>query len=92
MCLAHTAGGAPLFFGPRAVEKLRNRKTKVTSYNLDLNLVGDYWGWFGSRSYHHTGMVSMWCVLCSAPCAVQIVNTERLCSCMCALGFCDCPS
>ena len=23
---------------------------------------GDYWGWFGSRSYHHTGMVSMWYV------------------------------
>ena len=27
----------------------------------DLNLIGDYWGWFNSRSYHHTGMVSMWC-------------------------------
>ena len=27
----------------------------------DLNLIGDYWGWFDSRSYHHTGMVSMWC-------------------------------
>jgi hypothetical protein len=85
MCLVHTAGGAPLFFGPRAVEKLRNRKTKVTSYNLDLNLIGDYWGWFGSRSYHHTGMVSMWCVSCSAHCAVQTVTTEHLCSCMCAL-------
>ena len=24
---------------------------------FDLNLVGDYWGWFGSGSYHHTGMV-----------------------------------
>ena len=137
------AGGAPLFFGPRALEKLRNRKTKPASYNLDLNLIGaqpglfqfswllvplnalllpasflrtksvictleatdrlaalhvadlltclaglswkrtmcmvradvaaavfvrpcllhitgDYWGWFGSRSYHHTGMVSLW--------------------------------
>lgn len=20
--------------------------------------VGDYWGWFGKRSYHHTGPVS----------------------------------
>lgn len=28
---------------------------QVRSYYLDLNLVGDYWGWFGSRSYHHTG-------------------------------------
>ena len=32
----------------------------MRSYYLDMNLVGDYWGWFGSRSYHHTGMVSMW--------------------------------
>ena len=86
MGLVHTAGGAPLFFGPRAVEKLQNRKTKVTSYNLDLNLIGDYWGWFGSRSYHHTGMVSMWCVSCPAPCAGQIITTEHLYTCMCALG------
>ena len=26
-----------------------------------LHITGDYWGWFGSRSYHHTGMVSLWC-------------------------------
>jgi hypothetical protein len=32
--------------------------TQVRSYYLDLNLVGDYWGWYNSRSYHHTGMVS----------------------------------
>ena len=32
-------------------------------YNVqDLNMVGDYWGWYNSRSYHHTGMVSTWCV------------------------------
>ena len=24
-------------------------------------MVGDYWGWYNSRSYHHTGMVSTWC-------------------------------
>lgn len=32
----------------------------MRSYYLDMNLVGDYWGWFGGRSYHHTGMVSTW--------------------------------
>ncbi len=42
------------------LKKLLNRKTKVASYNFDLNLIGDYWGWFGKRSYHHTGMVSTW--------------------------------
>jgi len=30
-------------FSQRALEKLRARKTKPGSYNLDLNLVGDYW-------------------------------------------------
>lgn len=53
-------GGAPLFFGERAFEKLKNRKTKPATYNLDLNLIGDYWGWFNKRFYHHTGMVSNW--------------------------------
>lgn len=59
-CLSAPPGGAPLMLNDRAMDKLKNRKTKVRSYYLDMNLVGDYWGWYGSRSYHHTGMVSMW--------------------------------
>lgn len=58
--LSGPPGGAPLFFGPRAMEKLQSRKTKPASYNWDMNLVGDYWGWNGTRSYHHTGCVSTW--------------------------------
>ncbi|KAL4549591.1 hypothetical protein Ndes2526B_g04596 [Nannochloris sp. 'desiccata'] len=58
-CLSAPPGGAPLFLSPRAIEKIKARKTKVRSYYLDLNLVGKYWGWFGDRMYHHTGMVSM---------------------------------
>jgi alanine-glyoxylate transaminase/serine-glyoxylate transaminase/serine-pyruvate transaminase len=52
------AGAAPLFLSERALEKLQRRKTPPATYNLDLNLVGDYWGWFNKRSYHHTGPVS----------------------------------
>ena len=59
-CLSAPPGGAPFFLSPRALEKVKSRKTKVRSYYLDMNLVGDYWGWYGSRSYHHTGMVTMW--------------------------------
>lgn len=59
-CLSAPPGAAPLFLSERALEKIKSRKTKIRSYYLDMNLVGDYWGWFGSRSYHHTGMVSMW--------------------------------
>jgi alanine-glyoxylate transaminase/serine-glyoxylate transaminase/serine-pyruvate transaminase len=49
------AGAAPLLLSERALRKLKGRKTKPATYNLDLNLIGDYWGWFGKRSYHHTG-------------------------------------
>ena len=60
LSLLPAAGGAPLFFSERALEKLKGRSTKPATYYLDLNLVGDYWGWFGGRSYHHTGLVSTW--------------------------------
>ena len=59
-CLSAPPGSAPLFLSERALQKLKSRKTKVRSYYLDMNLVGDYWGWYNSRSYHHTGMVSTW--------------------------------
>ncbi|KAK9818420.1 hypothetical protein WJX72_012441 [[Myrmecia] bisecta] len=53
-------GAAPFFFSERALEKVKARKTKPTSYYFDMNLVGDYWGWFNKRFYHHTGPVSTW--------------------------------
>ncbi|KAK9903304.1 hypothetical protein WJX75_002360 [Coccomyxa subellipsoidea] len=53
-------GAAPFMLSERGLKKLLNRKTKVASYNFDLNLIGDYWGWFDKRSYHATGMISMW--------------------------------
>eukprot|EP00887_Chlorella_sp_A99_P003976 scaffold11.g3976.t1 len=74
-CLSAPPGGAPLFFSQRAMDKLKGRKTKVRSYYLDMNLVGDYWGWYGSRSYHHTGMVSMWYAMREA---LAIVAEEGL--------------
>lgn len=74
-CLSAPPGAAPLFFGERAMEKLRGRKTKPATYNLDLNLIGDYWGWFGKRWYHHTGMVSMWYAMREA---LAIVGDEGL--------------
>ena len=71
---AHFApGGAPLFFGPRAMEKLAGRKTKPISYTWDMNLVGDYWGWNGTRSYHHTGCVSTWYAMREALALVSLL-------------------
>lgn len=57
--LAAPPGAAPLMLNERAFEKLSNRKTKPATYQNDLTLIGDYWGWYDKRFYHHTGMVSM---------------------------------
>ncbi|KAK9796979.1 hypothetical protein WJX73_006302 [Symbiochloris irregularis] len=73
--LSAPPGAAPLMFGQRALDKLKGRKTKPATYNLDLNLIGDYWGWFGKRSYHHTGMVSMWYAMREA---LEIAREEGL--------------
>ena len=73
--LSGPPGGAPLFLSERALAKIKNRKTPPATYNLDLNLVGDYWGWFGKRSYHHTGMVSTWYAMREA---LAVVSEEGL--------------
>lgn len=56
-CLSCPPGIAPLTLGERALEKLDRRKTKVTSWYLDMTLVGKYWG--KERTYHHTAPVNM---------------------------------
>ena len=56
-CLSCTPGLSPVSIGERAVEKIKNRKTKVPSWFLDLNLVMGYWG-SGKRAYHHTAPIN----------------------------------
>ncbi|MGH7895615.1 MAG: pyridoxal-phosphate-dependent aminotransferase family protein [Candidatus Binatia bacterium] len=56
-CLSCPPGLAPITFGPRAVETLKGRKTKVQSWYLDLSLLAQYWG--DERVYHHTAPISM---------------------------------
>ncbi len=53
-CLSSSPGLSPVSFSPRAAEKIKQRKTKVQSWFLDLNLVMGYWGGDGKRAYHHT--------------------------------------
>ncbi|MCK5725689.1 MAG: alanine--glyoxylate aminotransferase family protein [Thiotrichaceae bacterium] len=57
-CLSCTPGISPVSFNERAIAKIQNRKTKVQSWFMDLNLVMDYWGSGGQRSYHHTAPVN----------------------------------
>ncbi len=51
-------GLGPLTFGPRALEKVHNRKQGVRSWYLDLSLLSKYWDG-ESRSYHHTAPINM---------------------------------
>ncbi len=50
-------GLGPFTMSPRAVEKLENRRTKVTNWYLDITLLSQYWG--QARVYHHTAPVNM---------------------------------
>lgn len=56
-CLSCPPGLAPVTFGPRAVEVVMRRKTKVQSWYLDLSLLAKYWG--EERVYHHTAPITM---------------------------------
>lgn len=57
-CLSCVPGLSPVTFNDRALERIRNRKTKVQSWFLDLNLVLGYWAGDGKRTYHHTAPVN----------------------------------
>lgn len=52
-CLSCTPGLSPITFSDRVVDLVRNRKTKVKSWFMDLNLLLGYWG-ESNRTYHHT--------------------------------------
>jgi alanine-glyoxylate transaminase/serine-glyoxylate transaminase/serine-pyruvate transaminase len=56
-CLAVPPGLAPVTFGPKAMEVLAKRKSKVQSWYLDLTMLQKYWG--SERLYHHTAPISM---------------------------------
>ena len=57
-CLSCVPGLSPTTFSERAVAVLKNRKTPVQSWFLDMNLVLGYWGAGTKRSYHHTAPVN----------------------------------
>ena len=57
-CLSCTPGLSPVSFSPKALEKIKNRKTKVQSWFKDLNLVMGCWGGTTKRAYHHTAPIN----------------------------------
>ncbi len=55
-CLSCPPGLSPASFGPRAVERVRERRSPVQSWYLDLSLLAGYYG--SERVYHHTAPIS----------------------------------
>ena len=56
-CMSAPPGLAPITVSPRAREVMRNRKTKVANWYLDLSMLEKYWG--NERTYHHTAPITM---------------------------------
>lgn len=56
-CLSCPPGLAPVTFSPRALEAIDRRKSKVTSWYLDVTMLRNYWG--SDRVYHHTAPINM---------------------------------
>jgi alanine-glyoxylate transaminase/serine-glyoxylate transaminase/serine-pyruvate transaminase len=55
-CLSCPPGLGPITLSPRAEEVLRQRKSPVANWYLDLTMVQKYWG--PERTYHHTAPIS----------------------------------
>lgn len=56
-CLSCPPGLAPVSFSQRALDAIDARKTKVTSWYLDITMLRNYWG--TDRVYHHTAPINM---------------------------------
>lgn len=56
-CLSCIPGLSPVTFNERAMSKIKNRKTKVQSWFMDMNLMLGYWDG-GKRAYHHTAPIN----------------------------------
>lgn len=56
-CLGCPPGLAPFTAGPKAIERLQSRKSKVPNWYLDVSLLSKYWG--KERAYHHTVSASL---------------------------------
>ncbi len=72
-CLSCPPGLSPISLSPAALETLKNRKSPVVSWYLDMNMVANYWG--AERKYHHTAPVNMIYALREA---VRIIAEEGL--------------
>lgn len=57
-CLSCVAGIAPVSISDRALEKINQRQTPVSTWFHDIGLIDGYWSESSQRSYHHTAPVN----------------------------------
>jgi len=57
-CLSCPPGLSPVSFNEKALNAIKNRKSKVQSWFMDINLITSYWGSSSKRSYHHTAPIN----------------------------------
>lgn len=60
-CIGAPPGLGPVTFGPRAMDAVRGRRARPTTWYLDLALLFQYWGEDGGakeRAFHHTAPVA----------------------------------
>lgn len=61
-CLSCPSGVAPLTLGPRALDKIRGRKTPVANWYMNADLLSKYWSG-APRAYHHTAPMHLYYAL-----------------------------
>ena len=76
-CLSCVPGLSPVTFSERAMKVITERKSRVQSWFLDLNLVIGYWGGGGKRAYHHTAPINTLYALHEALVIVQEEGIEN---------------
>jgi alanine-glyoxylate transaminase/serine-glyoxylate transaminase/serine-pyruvate transaminase len=74
--LGCSPGASPLTMGPRAMDKLHKRQSKVTNWYLDMLLLEKYWT--HQRVYHHTAPISLYYGVREA---LRLIAEEGLAQC-----------
>ncbi|XP_008941918.1 PREDICTED: serine--pyruvate aminotransferase, partial [Merops nubicus] len=92
-------GSALISFSEQAREKMLRRKTKPSSFYLDMGWLGNYWGCDGEpRRYHHTAPINSFFSLREGLASLAEMGLERswerhrvncaqLCQGLCDLGL-----
>jgi len=76
-CLSCPPGASPITYSDRAVQAIRDRKSKVPNWYLDMTLLTQYWGG-NTRVYHHTPPINMMYALYQAVYSIIEEGPEKV--------------